>query len=271
MTDELMVSAVCWELDAAVSASFAHTVKVTENLLFFCPECLVDVAASISTRKNFFFKAPKLHRPGCKHEKRQTDSNLPARDLVDRHSPQPDPIIPSHLGALPKHRKKSKPSMSERQALAERLQPSVVLHPGTLREVVDAWSTMSMGDRKTRPLTVGNTQLTYFDAFDLLNRAGGDISALGCAGAVVFGPASVNLYGGSFYVTSWSKFNIGGKALAIKARVRPGDPDFDLLEDGQKGVVIFLHGATPTPNPQVSYLLPPTVTPHTGFVIKKAE
>ncbi|WP_460158799.1 hypothetical protein [Pseudomonas sp. S3_E11] len=55
MNDELMVSAVCWEMDAAVSASFAHAVKVTEEFLFFCPECLVDVVASISTKKNFFF------------------------------------------------------------------------------------------------------------------------------------------------------------------------------------------------------------------------
>ncbi|QBZ89317.1 hypothetical protein EPZ47_11565 [Pseudomonas viciae] len=270
MNDELMVSAVCWEMDAAVSASFAHAVKVTEEFLFFCPECLVDVVASISTKKNFFFRAPKLHRLGCKNEKRQSDSTLPARYPVNRTSPDPEPIIPSHLGDLPKRRKKKKPSMPERQTLAKSIQPGAVLHPGTLREVVDAWFTMNIDHRKHCLLTVGSTQMTYYDAFALLS-SGGDISTLGCAVNVVFGSASVNKYGDSFYVTTRSKFKFGEQMLPIKARVRPSDPDFDLLKDGRKSVQIFAHGSTPIPDSQIRYFHPPAATRYTGFVIKPEQ
>ncbi|MBX8539216.1 hypothetical protein K5D56_09285 [Pseudomonas cichorii] len=266
MNDELMVSAICWEMDAVVSASFAHSVKMTEDFLLFCPDCLVDVAASISKKKNYFFMAPGLHKPGCQNEKRQSGSTLPARYPVNRTSADPEPVIPSHLGELPKRRKQKKPSMAERQALAKNIQPGAVLHPGTLREVVDAWSTMSVNDRKLRPLTVGGTQMTYYDAFAFMS-SGGDISSLGCAETVVVGSATSNKYG-DFYVTTRSKFKIGDQMLPIKARVRPGDPDFSLLEGGRKDFQIFLHGATPNLTSGKSYFHPPASTPYTGFVIK---
>lgn len=266
MNNELMVSAICWEMDAAVSASFAHAIPKTDDLLFFCPDCLVDVTASISINKNCFFKAPSLHRPGCSNEKRQSKSSG-AGDPTKWPSANPDVIIPSHLGELPKRRRKQKPSMSERQALAKSVQPGVILHPGTLREVVDAWFTMTMSDRKKYPLTVGVAQLNYYDAFAFLS-AGGDISSLGCGGVVVVASATSNKFGGSFYVTTRGRFQVGEQMLPIKARVRSNDPDFKLLEDGRKEVQIFLHGAPPALNSEGKYFHPPAVTPYTGFVIK---
>ncbi|OMQ29735.1 hypothetical protein [Pseudomonas putida] len=265
MNDELMVSAICWEMDAAVSASFAHAAPKTDGLLFFCPDCLVDVAASISKKQNFFFKAPTLHKPGCDNEKRQSKSTL-AGDPAKQPSANPETIIPSHLGELPKRRKQKKPSMSERQALAESIQPCVILHPGTLREVVDAWFTMTMSERKEYLLTVSGTQMTYYDAFAFLN-SGGDISSLGCAETVVVGSASVNEHG-DFYVTTRSKFKNGEQMLPIKARVLSSNPDFNLLKDGRKDVHIFLHGATPILNSWGKYFHPPAATLYTGFVIK---
>ncbi|WP_032656907.1 hypothetical protein [Pseudomonas syringae] len=266
MNNELMVSAICWEMDAVVSASFAHSVKMTEDFLLFCPECFVDVAATISTKENYFFRAPGLHRPGCKNEKRQSDSTLPARYPVERTPADPEPVIPSHLGDLPRPFKRNKPSMVERQALAKAIQPGAVLHPGTLREVVEAWSVMSVSDRKLRSLTVSGTKMPYYDAFAFLS-SGGDISALECGDKVIVGSATSNRFG-DFYVTTRSKFKLGDQMLPIKARVRPGDPDFQLLDGGKKDLQIFLHGATPTLQIGKSYFHPPAATAYTGFVIK---
>ncbi|MGE8100337.1 hypothetical protein [Pseudomonas fluorescens] len=264
MTDELMTTAVCWEMDANASVSFAYTAR---DLFYFCPNprCLVEVVpAKIN---NVFFRAPESHVSGCINEKKKTTASSIPVVPMQRHSPPPPQIIPSHLGAIAKGHKATKPTLAQMRSLAMQIQAAPALHPGTLREVVDAWWLMSKIDRRQCPLHIAARALTYFDAFGQFGVASRDIASLECERIIAFGQASVTLFKNTFSVTTWRKFNAGGKSLPIKVRVRSGDPDFAYLAPGQH-VTLFLHGVTPAPDSQQKYFEMQTSNAYNGFVIK---
>lgn len=67
MVVKLMTTAACWDMDANVSASFAHAAP--KDLFYFCPCCLEEVVAAISILGNFYFRALNSHKPRCVNEK----------------------------------------------------------------------------------------------------------------------------------------------------------------------------------------------------------
>lgn len=269
MTEELMTSAVCWEHGAAVSVDFAHTDR---DLYYFCPDptCLVRVVPA--KLKNFYFRAPESHVPGCVNEKQSTNSSpVPMAPQV-RHALLPAPIIPTHLGPLARKAKTShKPTMSERRALASQVKAAPVLHPGTLQEVVDAWSTMSHADRNTHRLQIAGNTLTYFDAFGAMGQAGGDIALLRCKSIISFGSATVRSHGDSYYISSRSRFDAGDTKLSITIRVKPSDPYFSRLENVLGGVsLLMLHGVDLVVRNQKNYFDFPLFdppNPYAGFAL----
>lgn len=269
MTEELMTSAVCWEHGAAVSVGFAHTDR---DLYYFCPDpkCLVRVVPA--KRNNFYFRAPESHVLGCVNEKQSTNSSPAPWAPQVRHTPLLAPIIPTHLGPLARKVKAShKPTMSERRALASQAKATQVLHPGTLQEVVDAWSTMTYADRNSHQLQIAGNTLTYFDSFGAMDQVGGDISLLRCDSIISFGPASVRRHGNSYYISSKSRFNVGDTKLPITIRVKPGDLYFSRLENRIGGVsLLMLHGVDLVVRDQKNYFDFPLFDPpnvYAGFAL----
>lgn len=79
-------------------------------------------------------------------------------------------------------------------ALTKQIQANPVRHhPGTLREVVDAWWLMGANDRAIYPLHVAAQALTYSDAFGPLGNSTGEIASLDCARIIISGSAWVML------------------------------------------------------------------------------
>ena len=265
MTDELMTTAVCWEMGANVSVSLAYSAK---DLFYFCPDprCLVEVVpAKIN---NVFFRAPESHVSGCRNEKKKTTASSVLVVPTQRHSLLPPPVIPSHLGAISKGHKARKPTLAQMHSLATQIKDAPALHPGTLREVVDAWWLMSRIERRQCPLHIAARALTYSDAFGEFGVASKDVASLGCERIITFGQASVTSYKNTFTVTTWRKFNAGDKRLPIKIRVRSDDPDFASLAPGQH-VTLFLHGAPPTLDSLRKCFEMQTSNAYDGFVIKQ--
>lgn len=247
-----------------VSVSFARTAR---DFFFFCPDpqCLAEVRPA--KKDNVFFKAPDSHVSGCVNEKKKTSASSIPVVPKPRHSPSSPQIIPSHLGAIVKANKVPKPTLAQMHSLALQVQAAPALHPGTLREVVDAWWSMSKSDRRQHPLHIAARKLTYFDAFSEFGVENKDIASLGCERTITFGKASVTQYKDTFTVTTWRKFNTDGKPAPIKVRVKPGDPDFAHLAPSQH-VTLFLHGTPPASDSQQTYFGILTSGAYDGFVIK---
>ena len=263
MAVKLMTSAVCWDMDANVSAGFAHTAK---ELFYFCPCCLEEVAASISSLDNFFFLALNSHQKGCVNEKAKSQqSPVPG---LKKSGPAASPLllIPTHLGKLAKRRKSAKPSTAEMRALVARVEDARPMHPGTLAEVVDAWSSMSTSARHETPLSIAGQHLSYFDAFTQLSSTQKDITLLGCDRIITFAPATVSVLSHVVLVVTWLKFDTQNKLVPIRAKMKPTDPAAAQLTHGQK-VKIFLHGPVPTLNAEQTYYEMAPATAYSGFIV----
>ncbi|WP_338568350.1 hypothetical protein V6L78_18900 [Pseudomonas canadensis] len=263
MAVELMTSAVCWDMDANVSAAFAHTAK---ELFYFCPCCLREVAASVSTLGNFFFLALNSHQRGCANEKaKPQDSGVTG---VQKSGPaaSPQALIPTHLGKLGKRRKSAKPSTAEMQALVARVEDARPMHPGTLAEVVDAWSSMTTSERHQTPLSIAGQQLSYFDAFAQLSPTQKDTTLLECDRVITFAPATVSVLSHVVLVVTWLKFETQNKPVPIRAKMKSTDPAAAQLTNGQK-VKLFLHGPAPTLNAQQTYYEMSLATAYSGSVV----
>lgn len=265
MTEELMTAAVCWDMDSCVSVNFAYSAK---DLFYFCPDpsCLAEVVPV--QINNTFFRAPKSHVSGCINEKKTTTPSSVPVAPKSRHSPLPPQIVPSHLGTIAKKRKATKPSRHEMSSLAQKIQKnSVPQHPGTLREVVDAWWLMDANAHPQQPLHIAAQDLTYSSAFGSIGNPTGDISLLNCARIILKGSASVNFFNGSYYAVTGFKFKFGDKSLPIRVRVKSDNPEFHKLAN-VKSVELFLHGAIPVINGQERYFEIQSNDDYTGFVIK---
>lgn len=263
MAVELMTSAVCWDMDANVSAAFAHTAK---ELFYFCPCCLRKVAASVSTLGNFFFMAPDSHKEGCVNEKAKPQPSAIAGVQTSGPAASPQALIPTHLGKPAKRRKPADPSPAEMEALVLRVQADWPMLPGTLAEVVDAWSSMTTSARHQTPLSIAGQQLSYFDAFTQLSSTQKDITLLGCDRIITFAPATVSVLTHAVLVATWFKFDTQNKPVPIRAKMKPTDPAAAQLTNGQK-VKLFLHGPAPTLNAQQTYFEMAHATAYSGFVV----
>jgi hypothetical protein len=263
MSSELMTTAVCWEVGANVSAEYA---KENPTFYYFCPEpnCLEKVIPA--QRNNKFFRAPNRHVTLCKNEKESTEnSNVQGEQKKVAIAVAPT-IIPSHLGAVPTTKKKAMPTRAQMLALAQQVESSPVIHPGTLKEVVDAWRILSMNERIKHQLHVENEPSNYFDAFVPLSHAGEDINSVNWNSAIVFGTASVNFFNGSLYIKTFSKFSSDANRAQIRVRVRSSEPYFDLLADGKK-VTLFLRTSTPTIDARNKFFEIQPSTLYSGFAI----
>lgn len=263
MSSELMTTAVCWEVGANVSAEYA---KDNSTSYYFCPEqnCLEKVVPA--QRNNKFFRAPNRHVTGCKNQKESIEnSNVQGEQKKVSMAVAPT-IIPSHLGAVPTTKKKSMPTRAQMLALAKQVQSSPAIHPGTLQEVVDAWRILSMNERVEHQLYIENKQLNYFDAFVPLSHAGEDINAVNWNNAIFFGTASVDLFNGSFYIKTFSKFSSGANRAQIRVRIRSSEHYFNLLKDGEK-VTLFLRTSTPAIDARNKFFEIQPSTRYCGFAI----
>lgn len=263
MSSVLMTTAVCWEVGANVSAEYA---KDNSTFYYFCPEqnCLEKVVPA--QRNNKFFRAPNRHVTGCKNEKESIEqSNVQGEQKKVAIAVAPT-IIPSHLGAAPATKKKAMPTRAQMLALAQQVQSSPAIHPGTLQEVVDAWRILSMNERVEHQLYIENEPLNYFDAFVPLSHAGEDVNSVNWSNTIVFGTASVNLFNGSFYIKTFSKFSNGANRAQIRVRVRSSEPYFNLLVDGQK-VTLFLRTSMPTIDARNKFFEIQPSTLYSGFAI----
>lgn len=263
MSSELMTTAVCWEVGANVSAEYA---KDNSTFYYFCPEqnCLEKVVPA--QRNNKFFKAPNRHVTGCKNEKESSEnSNVQGEQKKVAMALAPT-IIPSHLGAIPATKNKAMPTRAQMLALAQQVQNSPAIHPGTLQEVVDAWKILSMNERVDHQLNVENKSSNYFDAFVPLSHAGEDINSASWNSSIVFGAASVELFNGSFYIKTFRKFSSDASRAQIRIRVRSSEPYFDLLKDGEK-VTLFLRTFTPTIDARNKFFEIQPSTRYSGFAI----
>lgn len=237
MTEELMISAICWELQGNVSVEFAHE----NDLYFFCPDqrCLAEVIPA--KKKNYFFRAPQSHASGCQNEKKKTESGSLSGVRKQFAADEPVSVVPSHLGKLPKQDKKSRPSVEQMRTLAIQVRTSPIQHPGTLEEVIDAWHRMSINKRHSTSLDIGGQALNYFSAFAAFSALTDDVDKLTTGLHIAFGDAKVNLFKGDYYVKSLCKFKDHTPAKPLIFRVRQGHSLFNELKDGQT-VSLFVRG-----------------------------
>ncbi|KJZ33764.1 hypothetical protein [Pseudomonas fluorescens] len=263
MIDELMTTAVCWDMKANVSVEFAHT---AEYFFYFCPDliCLERVVPVV--RKNYFFRAPQAHAPGCHYEKKRVEASSVPGVPKQRESLLPPSIIPSHLGKISPPRQRKLPSKSEMRSLSEQIKTEPPLHPGTLQEVIDSWLAMSTAVRSEHPLVINGRTLDYFTAFSAFNSAKDDPSLLVNRQTIAFGMATVSHFINDFYITSRCKFLVGEQYLPIKIRVRPGDPDFDSLADKQN-VLLFIYGNIALHSAERKWVEMQRPDAYSGFVI----
>lgn len=263
MSSELMTTAVCWEVGANVSAEYA---KDNSSFYYFCPEpsCLEKVVPA--QRNNKFFRAPNKHFPLCKNAKVSTESFSMQGEQKKVAMAVVPAIIPSHLGAVPVTKKKAMPTRAQMLALAQQVQSSPAIHPGTLQEVVDAWRGLSEEKRKAHQLYIENQLTNYFESFISLSHARDDINSVNWNRAILFGDASVEWFNGSFYIKTFSKLTSGTDRARVRVRVRSGDSYFNSLADGQK-VRLFLRTPTPTIDVRNKFFEIQPSTLYSGFAI----
>ena len=266
MVVKLMTTAVCWDMDANVSASFAHAAP--KDLFYFCPCCLEEVVAAISILGNFYFRALNSHKPRCVNEKAPSHASAFPGVSAPRPAYIAPPLIPSHLGKLSTRRKNAKPTVTEMQALASSLQASTsaVIHPGTLAEVVEAWSAMTVNVRQRTSLSIAGQQLTYFDAFAQLTAAQKNIASLGCDRLITHAQATVSLLDNVVLVVTWLKFDTQNKPVPIRVKMKRSDPVANQLAKGQH-VRLFLHGPAPVLNAQQKYFEMQNISEYLGFIV----
>lgn len=247
MREELMKEALCWELEAKVTAEYACSDR---NLMYFCPieGCLEQVHPA--QRTNAYFRAPNRHKEGCPNEAPSSEpSSVPGEQKI---RPPAEPVIPipTHLGpGLPLKKKGKNPTADDLRKLARTLSTSQPCHPGNLEEVVGAWARLSATERKENRLNIQGVDMTYHDAFHFLASAADDINQLICQSRIVFGSATIkDPKDFDYYLMDSSKrFEHGTSKLPIRLVVKkssPFPPNIPSLVG--KVCTFFWHGPTPS-------------------------
>lgn len=247
MRDELMTEALCWQFESKITAEYAYSAKTGFELACYCPHeiCLVRVHAK--KRVNTYFYAPDRHATGCPNEARTTEPSLyptlPKPRAVDELA-MPKPNL---LGPGPAIRRKSgAPTKSELLQLAAAVRMLPARHPGTLEEVIDAWTHMTPGERALQPLAIGDQDLTYETAFTFLGAASDNPDLLNARGRIFFGAATVVEMDYCLLIQSRKRFLHGSGKLPLRlvSNKRNLIPDYlPTLVD--KKATLFWHGVVP--------------------------
>jgi len=244
MRKELLTTALCWELQAKVSVEYARTKK---RFMYYCAE--PDCVATLSTaqRHNLYFYAEDRHKTGCKNDtERSEEPELPGMSKP-RQSVVPERPIPTIFGNGPTPERRRSPTAEERRALAVKLEAEPVLEPGTLEEVVSAWSALSSDEeRHSHPLRIRNLELTYKSAFSFLAYADPDVSRLDCQNKIIFGAAKVSDWQGFIFVNTLKKFVCEDKKISLRLQTNSNNmlPEY-LTNLVNREVTLFWHGDIP--------------------------
>ncbi|MDQ7777495.1 hypothetical protein [Paracoccus aminovorans] len=228
MPEEPLFLALCWELDCAVGADYAEANRAL-GFQFFCPvpDCLAPVHPR--REKNVWFVANKRHVPGCPNDKSgDGSSRTGARQHYDRAEP------PSHTPNLlgPMHRiNRGRPSAEQLRLLARRNLDGFPMCPGTLAEVVRAYTDMPPRDRRQHPLTIENQILDYQTAFQTaaLHEPVQLADAIHQP-TIRFCNAKVRKYGRLFSIWTRKHFTHEGAVKPLVFAMRPDDPSESRLE-----------------------------------------
>ncbi|MDE1716204.1 hypothetical protein PWG14_27445 [Chromobacterium amazonense] len=269
MREELMTEALCWELDAKISAIYAHK---AQHLTFFCPDenCLVEVRPK--KLKNVYFYAPTRHEPGCMNEGEKVESSpVPG---VSKPKPSPSLVdpVPTLLGPGPFLRQKSTPTKADLLTLARQAKSLPLMHPGTLEEVISAWVAMTSPERSMHPLQIGHQRLTYQTAFSFLANASDDVTQLDYQGKIIFGAASIGDGKQYIFVTSKKTFSHDDQHIPVRLDIKKSATTTNhLLEHLGNKATFFWHGAPyELATSGKAYLIKPGSNPqYTGVTVRE--
>ncbi|WP_230460946.1 hypothetical protein [Burkholderia ubonensis] len=275
MRDELMTEALCWQLESKVTAEYVYAARMTYEFNCYCPHeaCLARVYPK--QRVNTYFYAPDRHAAGCPNEARSTESSLNPGSPKPRPADVPARPIPTVLGPGPTIKQKSRaPTKDELLQLAAIVRALPALHPGTLEEVIDAWTRMTPSERAVQPLAVANRNLTYATAFTFLGNAPDDIGSLNVHERIVFGAATVVELDHCYLIESRKKFQHEAKKFPLRMVLKKRNvaPDY-LPELVDKKATLFWHGVAAEFDDKgnVFRAVGDSGSPYTGILLKEGE
>ena len=243
MRDELLTTALCWEMQSKVSVEYART---RSYLTYYCaePNCIVDLTTA--RRKNLYFIANARHVPGCKNDTEQADKPVVPGLPKPRPSIVPECPIPTVLGSA-SPTVGGKPSAEERRALALKVAQDPVYQSGTLEEVVSAWIALSNDKkRQSHLLSIRGLDLDYKSAFKFITNNDSDVSHLECQRQIVFGAATVSTLKDFLFVQTLKRFDYENTKIQLRLQIKTNDAlHGNLLNLVGKKVTLFWHGEIP--------------------------
>lgn len=246
MRDELMTQAISWELDASVSADFAHALAKSNHVLnCFCPHEMCLVPVSPARKKNAYFIAPGRHKPGCPNE-----SNISgAAAGGNKQSYCSPPIVssvPSVLGKISLIPKKSKmPTRDELIHLSRCAAISPMVNPGALAEVVVARRNMGYKQRALAPLCINGVWSDYNSGFVHVSSVEGNVNHPYFLSKIIYGAAQVKKWDHYLAVIFHGSFMFEGGSLPLRV-LFPVErcPEYLIEWVGCK-IQVFASGVTP--------------------------
>lgn len=271
MSDELLTTALCWEIDQRISADYAHG---RPSLSFYCPDkaCLAKVVPA--KIRNVFFRAPGRHAHGCRWEKEINEKSAAPGLSRPKPSLLLPPASPTCLGPGLAIMRRLPPTIAELRLLAERVEQAPIMHPGTLSDVVDAWCAMTGADRADHQLIIADHSANYATAFRFLPQTGPGISTLDSDRYIVFGAATVKVGQSFIFVTTLKKFDSANGRKAISIRVpRTARLAVGLAQLADASVTAFWHGPPPHEDQRASYFsaLAPDESLYEGLIVKEGH
>ncbi|WP_244102569.1 hypothetical protein [Burkholderia ambifaria] len=270
-----MTEALCWELESKVTAEYAYAAKTTYEFTCYCPHeaCLAKVYPK--QRVNTYFYAPDRHVAGCPNEARSTESSLHPSLPKPRPVDVPAKPIPNVLGPGPTIKQKSRvPTKDELLQLAAVVRARPALHPGTLEEVIDAWSRMAPDERAAQPLAVANRNLTYATAFTFLGNAPDDIDALNVHERIIFGAATVVELDYCYLIDSRKRFQHEAKKFPLRTVLNKRNLASDHFSRMVNKTATFFCHDVAAKFDEKGNVFRATVnpgSPYTGIVLKEGE
>jgi hypothetical protein len=275
MRDELMTEALCWQVESKVSADYAYKAKDAYDLTCYCPNEVCLVRVHPKKRINTYFYAPARHVAGCPNEARATEPSPYPGKSHPRPADKPRKPVPNLLGPGPTIRKKTaEPTREELLQLAVTVRALPAYYPGTLEEVIDAWTRLTPGERALQPLTIGNQHLTYETAFTFLGSVSDDINSLNPRERIIFGAATVTEVKYCFLIESRKRFLHETKKLplVLVSSKKNVLPDY-LTTLVDKKATLFWRGAIPrlTDKKNAFRFDLDSISPYAGVALRSGE
>jgi hypothetical protein len=240
MREELMVEALCWELQNKVSVHYAYN---HQALSYYCPEenCLTEVRPK--KLKNVYFYAPSKHSHGCKNRSQETCSSLhPShRKVIPPEKTQI--MIPSLLGPGRILKNHKLPTREELSRLAIQVQFRPTICPGTFEDVITAWKSMSHPEKFKEKLTIGDKEYNYDSAFLFLACTGSDLSQLPCKNNIIFGGGNAWIYRDKIFIETLKRFKHNEtKCPLLFSAPKESLNHLGLQENIRETITVFFHG-----------------------------